>query len=117
MGTQLCGVEQGVPFPSVGISLFVLERSCLCASQGPSAMWRSTSVRPARVERAAPVWMGKMDSVASVRPAPCLLSACLRIILVPTSPAATESAMTPLAGEALPQLLTPLLLSLVACHP
>lgn len=70
------------------------------ASQGPSAMWRLTSVHPALVERVAPVWTEKMASVASAHLAPCLLSACLRIIPVRTSPAVMESAMMHLAGSA-----------------
>lgn len=60
------------------------------------------------------MWMGRMASTASVHLAPCLHSAYLRTIPVPTSPVVMESAMTHQAGKALSQL--PLLLSPPTCH-
>lgn len=74
------------------------------------------SVHPARVERVAPVWMGKMASTASVHLAPCLHSAYLQTIPVPRSPVVMESAMMHQAGKALSQLPAPLLLFPATCH-
>lgn len=74
------------------------------------------SVHPARVERVAPVWMGKMASTAFVHLAPCLHSAYLQTIPVPTSPVVMESAMMHQAGKALSQLPAPLLLFPATCH-
>lgn len=106
-----------VPATPVHLESAVMASTAMIVSvnldlQGPSAMWRSMSVHPVHVEKVAHVWMAKMASGASVPLAPCLHSAYLQTIHVPTSPAVTESAMMHLAGEAPPQFLILFLLSL-----
>lgn len=91
----------------VGSAILVLGRGCLPAPQGPSATWRSTSVRPTPAAREPPAWMVKMASDASAHLAPCPRSAFPQAILAPRNPAVMASATMRLEGEVSPQLPDP----------
>lgn len=88
------------PLESVGMASTAMTVSASLASQGLSAMWRSTSVRPARAEREAPAWMGKTASAASAHLAPCPHCAYPQAIPVPKNPAVMASAMMRPEGSA-----------------
>lgn len=97
---------QGCP-SLVGSAILVLGRGCLPAPQGPSATWRSMSVRPTPAAREPPAWMVKMASDASAHLAPCPRSAFPQAILAPRNPAVMASATMHLEGEVSPQLPDP----------
>lgn len=88
------------PSESVGMASTAMIVSASLASQGPSAMWRLMSARPALAAREAPAWMWRTASAASVHPAPCLHSAYPQAMPVPTSRAVMAFAMMHLAGSA-----------------
>lgn len=88
------------PLDSAGMASTAMIVSASLASQGPSATWRSMSVRPAHVVREAPAWMVKMASAASAHLAPCPRSASPQAIPVPKNPAAMVSATMHPEGSA-----------------
>lgn len=88
------------PLESAGTASTAMTVSASLDSQGPSATWRSTSVRPTPAAREPPAWMVKMASDASAHLAPCPHSAFPQAILVPRNPAVMASATMRLEGSA-----------------